>query len=210
MLRPPLDTLRACQGKVSLFPASLATPEADAGSGVCRESRGHSWTPDSGRVAPTICLLLQTTPQDLAPLDGGGLAGEKTDLATRVAGREKEKAPSRGRGLGLAWRGRAHGRFTGSRASGLDSQRAPLIGQQLTNPPEPLGGNNTLHPLLDTLRGRPGLHGRPAGTLGQARLGTGCQPQGPAQGGVQRQAWLASVRAGGGCGQPCTSRQPHS
>lgn len=72
---------------------------------------------------------------------------------------QPKKNPTRwvaGRGLGLAWRGRALGRFTGSRASGLDSQRAPLIDQQLTNPPEPLGGNNTLHPLLDTLRGQPG------------------------------------------------------
>ena len=56
----------------------------------------------------------------------------------------------------LAWKGRALDRYTGMRADGLESQRAPFIDQQLNNPPEPLSGNNTLHPPLDTLRGRPG------------------------------------------------------
>jgi hypothetical protein len=40
-------------------------------------------------------------------------------------------------------------------ANGLYNQGSPLVGQQPTNPPEPLSGKDALHPPLETLRGQP-------------------------------------------------------
>jgi hypothetical protein len=55
----------------------------------------------------------------------------------------------------LAWRGRKLAGITQNQAPGLDSQGSPLVDRQLTNPPEPLSGNDVLHPPLEALRGQP-------------------------------------------------------
>lgn len=54
-----------------------------------------------------------------------------------------------------AWRGRKLAGITQLQAPALNKQGTPLIGQQRTNPPEPLSGNGALHPPLESLGGQP-------------------------------------------------------
>jgi hypothetical protein len=69
------------------------------------------------------------------------------DVATTPAGELASRIP--------AWRGRALASMTPLQAKDLHSPRAPLTDQQRNSPPEPLGRNDTLHLLLETLRGPP-------------------------------------------------------
>ena len=105
-------------------------------------------------MSATACLRLQRQPRKRTLLYGG------------------KKKPHRGdRDGARVWqeRGRALAGTTQIQANGLDSQRSPLVDQQLINPPEPLSGNNKLHPPLETLRGLP---------LGQGLRHLGCELEG--------------------------------